>query len=285
MKPELSRLQRIARGRDPWVFAGVVLISAVMALVNITSINMEARMNGHPSPGITPWINEPTAVVAILLLYPLLRQMATWLPLPPESWRRFFALHALAALVYALAQFALMTALRMAAWPVIAHRGYYYSGHAAYEFLYELRKQAVVYLVILASIYVVRALAEQALELRQLRDEAKRSGKISLKCGARQIRLEAQAFTHAEAAGNYAEVHAGDATHLARSTLHALQEQLQAAGVRALRVHRAVLVNMDQVREAAPAGNGDWSLTLANGATLRASRRYRDEFRALIDAA
>lgn len=284
-KQELQRLQRIARGRDPWVFLIVVIVGVIVTLMNITSIIMQGHMDGEPSQGPTPWINEPTALIAILCLYPYLRQVASRLPVPPESWPRFFAWHALAALLYSLLEYVLMSALRFLAWPPLAHRAYHIDGNVAYNFLYEMRKQLFIYLVVMACIYAVRALAEQARELRQLREEARSSGMLTLKCGARQIRVAADEFSHAEAAGNYAQVHAGGHTHLARITLAALQEQLQAAGVHALRIHRATLVNMDHVREAAPAGNGDMTLVLANGGQLRASRRYRTALEAALHQA
>ena len=74
------------------------------------------------------------------------------------------------------------------------------------------------------------------------------------------------------AAGNYVELRWEGRTLLHRSTLAALADQLGAGFVR---IHRGRLVRRDAIRSVETDKSGDFTVTLASGATLRDSRRYR----------
>ena len=74
------------------------------------------------------------------------------------------------------------------------------------------------------------------------------------------------------AAGNYAELHAGAATHLVRATLAELETGLDPA--RFARIHRGTLVRLDSVREVVPATHGDYDVVLVDGTVLKMSRRF-----------
>lgn len=82
------------------------------------------------------------------------------------------------------------------------------------------------------------------------------------------------------AAGDYAELHAGERTLLTDRSLASLIDELPAAAF--VRVHRGAIVRLDRVREVRSLGRGDASLILHNGETLRLSRRYREGFKALL---
>ena len=75
------------------------------------------------------------------------------------------------------------------------------------------------------------------------------------------------------AAGNYAELHVADATHLVRATMAELEAGLDPA--RFARIHRGTLVRLDRVREVVPATHGDYDVVLRDGTVLKMSRRYR----------
>lgn len=74
------------------------------------------------------------------------------------------------------------------------------------------------------------------------------------------------------AAGNYAELHAGPATHLVRTTLAELEAGLDPS--RFARIHRGALVRLDCVREVVPATHGDYDVVLLDGTVLKLSRRF-----------
>lgn len=75
------------------------------------------------------------------------------------------------------------------------------------------------------------------------------------------------------AAGNYAELHLRNEAHLVRSTMAELEAGL--APDRFARIHRATIVRLECVREVIPATHGDYDVVLADGTTLKMSRRFR----------
>lgn len=75
------------------------------------------------------------------------------------------------------------------------------------------------------------------------------------------------------AAGDYAELHVDGRTLLADDSLTALSPRLPTGQF--ARIHRGAIVRIDRVREVRRLGRGDATLILADGRTLRLSRRYR----------
>jgi two-component system LytT family response regulator len=51
-----------------------------------------------------------------------------------------------------------------------------------------------------------------------------------------------------------------------------------------VRIHRSLIVNIDQVRELRPLPHGDYSVLLQNGAQLTLTRSYRDRVQKLLHA-
>ena len=75
------------------------------------------------------------------------------------------------------------------------------------------------------------------------------------------------------AAGDYAEVHAGNRRLLTDSSMAALVGQLPVNEF--ARIHRGAIVRLDRVQEIRRLGRGDASIFLSTGQALRLSRRYR----------
>ena len=82
-----------------------------------------------------------------------------------------------------------------------------------------------------------------------------------------------------ESQGNYLALHVGGRSHLIRETLQSFASRLDPD--RFIRVHRRVIVAIDQIREIQPLANGDSTLILQDGRTIRASRSYRETVRKL----
>jgi len=80
-----------------------------------------------------------------------------------------------------------------------------------------------------------------------------------------------------ESQGNYVTMHVGARTHWVRQPLTALEAQLDRT--RFARIHRRTIVALDRISEISAEGNGDASIRLKNGSTLRASRKYRKALR------
>lgn len=101
--------------------------------------------------------------------------------------------------------------------------------------------------------------------------------RVSVKVGEHIRVLTTGEIDWIEANGNYVHIHSGNTTYLHRETLRQLQDTLDPA--RFLRVHRAVIVNVDRVREVHPLFNGNAELVLHDGTRIGLSRRFREHAR------
>ncbi|MEZ5893657.1 MAG: LytTR family DNA-binding domain-containing protein [Parvularculaceae bacterium] len=126
------------------------------------------------------------------------------------------------------------------------------------------------------AITLGRDIEQQRRELAASREDARKSLRLTLKCGGRSIFVDASEVVSVKSAANYVEVDAGGAPYLARATLAAIERQLADAGVSAIRVHRSWVVNADRIRKIDPTGEGDVKIEMTNGAVVPGSRRYRD---------
>ncbi len=77
-----------------------------------------------------------------------------------------------------------------------------------------------------------------------------------------------------EAEGDYVRIHAGGRSHLVRETMASAERRLP--GRRFVRIHRSTIVNAERVRELDSLENGDWTVRLHSGDTLRLSRTRRE---------
>ncbi len=77
-----------------------------------------------------------------------------------------------------------------------------------------------------------------------------------------------------EASGNYVRVHTGKVSHLIRETMHHVEAQLDPSMF--VRIHRAVIVNIDRIKELQPWFAGDYVVILRDGRQLKLSRTYRE---------
>lgn len=73
--------------------------------------------------------------------------------------------------------------------------------------------------------------------------------------------------------GNYVELHTAAGKHTVRESLASLEERLDPA--RFVRIHRQVIVALDQIKEMQPWFAGDQVLILRDGTKLRVSRTRR----------
>ena len=104
--------------------------------------------------------------------------------------------------------------------------------------------------------------------------------RVSVKVGEHIRVIATGEIDWIEANGNYVCIHAGATTYLHRETLRELQDRLDPG--RFLRVHRAVLVNVDRVREVHPLFNGNAELVLHDGTRIGLSRRFREQARRVL---
>ena len=83
-----------------------------------------------------------------------------------------------------------------------------------------------------------------------------------------------------EASGDYASLHVGKKSWLLREPLSSLESRLRAGGF--IRVHRSAIVNTSRVVELKALEDGDYSILLRDGVSIKLSRHYRSALQVLL---
>jgi two-component system, LytTR family, response regulator len=114
-------------------------------------------------------------------------------------------------------------------------------------------------------------------ELRRARGHATR---LVVRDGSRVSFVRTEEIDWIDAAGNYARLHVGGATHLLREPLKVLEARLDPE--RFLRVHRSAIVNLERLTSVEPYFHGEYVLTLRDGTRLTSSRTHSARLRTLL---
>jgi len=256
-----------------WLLAAGFLCA--YALVNASTLLMDADRRGTALPPAQPFVEELSSVAVLIALFPLVAAFVRRVPIAIESWLRAVALHALASIAFSAAHVAGMVLLRKLLFLLLSEEPYTFFQEPLLDLVYEYRKDAITYATFVLVLQLLRQLAEHRREIAAARADARQTGRVTLKSGGRTIWIDARTFDWAEAAGNYVEVRAAGRSHLARIGLAALEAQLREAGLDVVRIHRSFLVNRGSLQEVRPLGDGDFQVKTKDGAILRGSRRYR----------
>ncbi|MEZ5330898.1 MAG: LytTR family DNA-binding domain-containing protein [Thermoanaerobaculia bacterium] len=116
-------------------------------------------------------------------------------------------------------------------------------------------------------------LGDLALQVARAAEELDRqrpaADRISLQVGDRSLLLRTEDIVWIQAEDYYCRVHAKNGSHLVRASVASFEERL---GGRFLRVHRAALVNLDEVVAVERLTRGAKLLVLSNGSRCRIAR-------------
>jgi DNA-binding LytR/AlgR family response regulator len=150
-----------------------------------------------------------------------------------------------------------------------------YQDNVLLPFFYEWRKDLLTYAAIAVGYWVWGVwTAQRAAELAGRAPAFPAGGtRIEIRDGARTTFIEPAQISWIEAAGNYVQIHAGGAMHMARGTLASFEEKLAPHGF--VRVHRSRLLNRSRLRSFKPTPSGDLEITLDDGRVIAGSRRFR----------
>lgn len=247
----------------------------VIAFINATTILADAARAGQQIDSREPWLLEYSSLFTVFALTPLVALYERNLQVTRLGWQRVLLAHLLGTVVFSAAHVAGMIALRSGLYPLVIGQPYVFFSDPVSDLIYEYRKDLLPYAILVLVAGQLRRIEEHRREAQILSARAQETGRLTLKSGGRTILVEADALIWAQAAGNYVEIRANGTTHLARTSLAALAEQLNAAGVDAVQVHRSWIVNRDKITEIIPTRDGDFRLKMSDGSDLRGSRRYR----------
>ena len=256
-----------------WVTAFFVAFLVVDILSQLTE---NARFNLDLDP-FKYAIYEISSVSVIITLFWGIARAVTLATPGERSWTHVIAVHAAASFAFSAIHISAMVAIRKLAFITFYGEPYIFTDNILREFVYEYRKDVLSYSLIAFFITFGRQLAQKQRELAAAREDAKKSHRLTLKCGGRSIFVDASDVIWAKSASNYVEVKTPAAEHLARATLASIERQLGDAGANAMRVHRSWIVNADYISRIEPTGEGDVKIVMKNGAIVPGSRRYRDK--------
>lgn len=84
-----------------------------------------------------------------------------------------------------------------------------------------------------------------------------------------------------EASGDYVVIHNHKSTHLINDSMNNLESKLDPGQF--VRIHRSTIINLHYIDNLQPYFNGEFHITMKNGAKLKLSRNYRDKIRTILN--
>lgn len=258
----------------------IAVVGCVVAVINATSAIMESQTGGAPIDPRAAWLYEISSVVMVVALCPIAGWMVWKVPPPIEAsmpvWARAAGLHFIAAVVFSALHIAGMVVIRKIGYATAGSEYVFaYQGDLVMPVVYEMRKDVLTYASNAAWFWVFGFWQAQkaAQALTAPAATPAQDQRIEIRDGARITLLDPATIGWVEAAGNYVELHTGDATHLVRGTLAGFEERLAEHGFS--RIHRSRLINKARISGFRPTPSGDLEITLDDGRVVGGSRRFR----------
>lgn len=278
---EWERFQPYRRSAEIgyWVIGCVI-----SALSNSATALMEIRRAGQHFDGWEPVVWEWSSSLVMLALVPAVVWYSRRVPVRLDNWRRALPLHLWGSVAWSILHVAGMVALRKLAY---ALQGSHYDfGHwpreLGYEYLKDIRSYAGMVVTIEVYRWFLLRLQGEASVLAQADDlpaaePASRPERFLVRKLGKEFLVSASEVEWLQASGNYMNLHVRGRAYPLRSTMAAIESQLDPA--RFVRVHRSHIVNLDCVAEIQPLETGDARIILRDGSQVPCSRRYRDALR------
>ena len=273
--------QDATRQGDRIAFIAVSVFTLLSWVVLSVSDVTDARRINPDASWQEFWVLQFTSHLAVLIAVLVMPIMLRRYPVSLENWLRRLPIYLAGFFLFGVVHISLMMAFREVSFPIVLGRGYNDSLTDMSRWIYELSKDAYTYLLILSVFISARHIEGLQLEMRASRDEAKETGRLTLKSGGRIVFLDAAEVVWAKAAQNYVEIHTGTGAHLVRMTLSNLETLLHEAGAGHIRTHRSHIVKHEHIREIIPTGDGDANLRLTSGREIPVSRKYRQSVEAI----
>jgi hypothetical protein len=263
------------------VYGLIVLGTALTCLVNAFSTAHDLARLGRPAPFWQPFLWEATSGIVVIALAPLVRwffRQGQRLQHRPVA---LAAVHLGGALAFSLVHVGGMIVLRKAGYAAFSADTYSF-GPLLAGFLYELRKDVLVYALIVSVFWMAgRFGVRQQAELRPAAASAAPLPAIWLRDGTVSVRVAPGDIVWVASAGNYVEFClASGEKHLIRTTLQSEEERLKPLGF--VRIHRMRLVNAIRLRRIETRASGDFDVEMDTGERLGGSRRYRADAMAVL---
>jgi len=291
--------QHSAHGRadEPWrrylpwqgrIEAGLWLLAfAIPAVANTLVALMDAQRDGDALPAWQPALWEGSSALVSLLLLPALLALCSRLPLHADTWRRRLPAYLLASIAWSVLHVVGMVLVRKAGYLAM---GEHYAiddwlRRFAYEYLKDVRTFALIVILDHGYRWFWRRLQGEARLLDAAVDAppeatTPRPERFLVRKLDREFLVSASEVEWLQAAGNYVNLRVRGRDYPLRSTMAAIEAQLDPAQF--ARIHRSYIVNLDQIASIEPLDTGDARVHLRDGTVLPCSRRQREQLRLRI---
>ena len=287
MSPEPSfDFARFQRWRRPFEIGFWVVMMTVNTVFNGVVAWFDDSYRTHRAESIEPWIWEATSSLVMLALVPFVVMASRRWTLRFDNWRQNLKIHLALSVAFCLVHVGLMIVLRMGAYRALLGWQYHFGDDWLRQLGYEYLKDIRTYFLFLAIIGGYRLLLlrlQGEASLLAAPDEGppvervERPERFLVRKLGTEFLIAANDIEWLEAAGNYVNLHLKGHLYPLRSTMAAIEIQLDPARFR--RVHRSYIINLDQLVQIEPLDTGDAQLLLHTGQRLPCSRKYRSTLR------
>ncbi len=227
-----------------------------------------------------PFVWEYTSSIAVLMLVPCLHWLMEKRPLTFLNIRRVVFFYCGVAFLFSAAHVSLMVGMRKVVY--FSQELRYVFGDLFYEFLYELRKDLLTFVIIVIVALAYRFIASRIIGEANLVAEGESddtepkdvSTRLLVKKLGKEFIINLNEVEWAAASGNYVNLHIKERIYPIRRTLSAFASEVSDKGF--CRIHRSHMINLEMVESITPAPSGDAEVRLTSGKTLNLSRRYKD---------
>ena len=256
--------------RDLLAYLGLVTLSFVNNVVNVLSQQADRADSGLAPLGWQLWLWEGSSWLGFVFVLPFARRAARTFRPPRLPWAAAPLAHLPMAMLFSAGHVAIMLAIREVAYAAAGVPYDFFGSSPTGTLIYEFRKDITFYAGSVAVFLLIGTSPRPSAPALPAEPRAR----IAVRDGARTLYLEPDEIFSVEAAGNYVELATRSGPVLHRTTLAAMEEELDPYGF--VRVHRSRLVRRGAVREVRPTPPGDFELVLSDGRTVGGSRRYRN---------
>lgn len=254
------------------------------AASNSVTVLMDVRRLHLDFADWEPVAWEWTSHLVALALIPAVLWFTRRVPFHLDTWRRSLGWLLLASLVWSALHVSAMIAAREV---IYSMQGYDYAPGPwwrtfFYEYLKDSRHFAGLVITIEGYRLLMRRLQGEASVLAAPDDAPsvesnERPERFLVRKLGKEFLIAAADVEWLQASGNYVNLHVRGRDYPLRTTMAAIEAQLDPA--RFVRVHRSYIVNLDDVGEIEPLDTGDARIAMRDGTTIPCSRTYRDALR------
>lgn len=261
-----------------------ILTYAIGAFTNSLTALMDVRRAGLAFSAWEPAVWETTSHLAALALVPAVLAYTRRFPLHLDTWRRNLPWLVLGSVAWSVVHVLAMVAMRKA---IYAVQGDSYDpgpwpSTFLYEYLKDVRHFAGLVIAIEGYRLLVRRLQGEASLLAvpegaPAPEAPERPERFLVRKLGKEFLVAAADVESLQAAGNYVNLRVRGRDYPLRTTMAAIEAQLDPA--RFVRVHRSYIVNLDCVVEIEPLDTGDARIAMRDGTSIPCSRTYRGALR------